>query len=383
MPVGALLPLDVVVKDQLAAALAEMADAESIGDSLPELLVRLLKEPLGEAFAEAVLTEAVGGAVSAAEALSKDAVALSEARPVGEGAEEGEAVGELERLADGQGVALLLRKGEPDEEVLRVGPEVTVAMLAVAVWLPQAEREAPADALEQPLVEALPFGDPEEDALREKNDTEGGAVALPLREGEADTEGHLLATAENEAKPEAVNESESGAVIEAQPLVVLDLHGLEETEEEGEPRAEKEERNDRDPLPVVLPLWLGEALEEPQRDIRAVNDGEGEVVPAGETEGVCDGLGDALREKNPETEQLPQGEGVGSDEALSDAVVQEDAKNDSVARGEKVASDVGEGVPVEREDALLVAFEEPLSKAVAVAAGEAEPLAVIVPVAVL
>ena len=381
MPVGALLSVDVVEKDQLAAALAELADAESIGDSLPELLVRLLKEPLGEAFAEAVLTEAVGGAVGAAEALSKEAVALSEAHPVGEGAEEGEAVSEFKRLADGQGVALLLRKGEPDEEALRVGPEETVAMLAVAVWLPQAEREAPADGLEEPLVKALPFGDPEEDALREKIDTEGGAVALPLREDEADTEGHSLATAENEAKPEEVNEPECEAVVEPQPLVVLEMDGLEEKEEEGEPRAEKEESNDRDPLLVVLPLRLGEALEEPQRDIRAVNDGESEAVPADEAEGDCDGLGDALRENNPEKEQLPQDEGVGNEEALSDVVVQEDARSESEARGERVASFVGKGVPVLREDALLVASEEPLSKAVAVAAGEAKPLAVIMPVA--
>ena len=94
----------------------------------------------------------------------------------------------------------------------------------------------------------------------------GGAEALPLREGEEDAEGHLLAAAEAEMPPEAVKEPDREAVTEAQLLAVPERQELGEVEVEGELGAEGDARGEREPLPVALPLWLGEALEEPQRD---------------------------------------------------------------------------------------------------------------------
>lgn len=221
-PVGTPLPLTVMVENPLAAALAEVADAVGIGEPLPDPLAKLLEEPLREAAAEAVSKEEVGEALGGAEALSKDAVALSEARPVRDGAKEEEAVGEPERLTDGHGDAVPLREGDPDDEAQRVGLALPVAPLTVAAALAHADIEEGADALAQPLEETLLLGEPDEDALREGADAVGGAVALPLREGEADTEGHLLATVEAEAHPEAVCKPEREVDTEAQPLAVLE-----------------------------------------------------------------------------------------------------------------------------------------------------------------
>lgn len=126
--------------------------------------------------------------------------------------------------------------------------------------------------------------------------------------------------------------------------------------------AEGDARGDRDPLLVALPLRLGEVLEELQRVAVEVGIEEAEELAAGDTDAVCEGLEDALREKVALLEPLPQGEDVDDREALTDAVAWREAETESVGHGEALAAGDKEGVCVALEDAQgeKVTIEEPL-----------------------